>query len=165
MNSGLPPKSLMVQKVLEDKGLSSKVRIMPDSCRTSQMAADAVGCDVAQIAKSLIFKAKQSGEAVLIIACGDNMVDTKKVAKLLGQKLSRADADFVREQTGFAIGGVPPVGHPKPLTIFIDEDLERFEEIWAAAGNPHAVFPLTPQELFRITGGQVGDIKQTAKPK
>jgi Cys-tRNA(Pro) deacylase len=165
MSEELPAKAAMVQTVLKARNLNTQVRIMPDSCRTSEMAAMAVGCQVAQIAKSLIFKAKQSGEAVLVIACGDNLVDTKKVAKLLGQKLSRADANFVRDQTGFAIGGVPPVGHPQRLQVFIDQDLLRFEEIWAAAGTPHAVFPLTPDDLVRITGGQVADLKKEAKPK
>jgi prolyl-tRNA editing enzyme YbaK/EbsC (Cys-tRNA(Pro) deacylase) len=163
MNSELPARAAMVQEKLNELGLDSKVVMMPDSCRTSQLAADSVGCLVAQIAKSLIFRAKKSGGGVLVIASGDNMVDTKKVGKLLGEKLGRADADFVREQTGFAIGGVAPVGHANPMPVFIDQDLFRFEEIWAAAGNPKAVFPLTPDDLHRITGGKVADVKQEKK--
>ena len=162
MSAELPPRAQMVQDELQAKGLDSKVQVMPDSCRTSELAAAAVGCKVAQIAKSLIFKAKQSDEAVLVIACGDNMVDTKKVAKLVGQKISRPDADFVRQKTGFAIGGVAPVGHTSRLQVFIDQDVYRFEEMWAAGGTPHTVFPLTPDDLVRITGGQVSDVKQDA---
>ena len=109
---------------------------------------------MAEIAKSLIFKAAD-GRPVLVIASGVNRVDEKKVRALLGQKIERADADFVRDATGYAIGGVPPVGHPKPIETFIDQDLMKHGEIWAAGGTPNALFRLTPQDLATMTGGRV----------
>jgi prolyl-tRNA editing enzyme YbaK/EbsC (Cys-tRNA(Pro) deacylase) len=117
---------------------------------------------VAQIAKSLIFRARDSGRAVLVMASGANRVDEKAVGRLLGEKLARADADFVRTKTGFAIGGVPPVGHREAPVAFIDADLMDMPEIWAAAGTPNAVFRLTPVALVALTGGQVAAIKKPA---
>ena len=148
-----------VQDALAERDVDLQVMELPDTTRTAQEAAVAIGCTVGQIAKSLIFKGKESGRAVLVIASGDNRVDTEKVAEALGEPLGKADAAFVREQTGFAIGGVPPVGHIRPLPTFIDEDLRRFEEIWAAAGTPFAVFRLTPDELEQIAPGRVLAIK------
>ncbi|MDR3043960.1 MAG: YbaK/EbsC family protein [Desulfovibrio sp.] len=136
------------------------VRELSDSTRTAQEAADAVGCTVAQIAKSLIFKGKQSGRGWLIIASGANRVDEKRAAALAGEPLGRADADFVRQATGYAIGGVPPVGHATPVGCLIDADLLALSDIWAAAGTPHAVFPLTPDDLVRLTGGTVGHVRK-----
>jgi len=115
---------------------------------------------VAQIAKSILFRGKASGRAVLVIASGVNRVDEKAVAALLGEKIGRADADFVRAATGFAIGGVPPLGHATPPVTLIDRDLLALDEIWAAAGTPNAVFRLTPQDLVAATAGRVADIKQ-----
>lgn len=115
----------------------------------------AVGCEVGQIAKSLVFKGKRSGKPILIIASGANRVNEKRMKGYLGERLSRPDADFVRTQTGFAIGGIPPLGHAAALETFIDEDLLHFEQIWAAAGHPHALFSLTPGELVAMTGGRV----------
>ncbi len=123
------------------------------STGTAAEAAAAIGCAVAQIAKSLIFRAEPSGCAVLVIASDANRVDERKVGKLVGEKIVRADADFVREKTGFAIGGVPPVGHAEPLLTVVDSSLGAFEAIWAAAGTPNSVFPLTPADLLRLTGG------------
>lgn len=136
------------------------VRELPDSTRTAQEAADAVGCTVAQIAKSLIFKGKHSGRAWLIIASGANRVDEKRAAALAGEPLGRADADFVRQATGYAIGGVPPVAHATPVGCLIDAALLNLPDIWAAAGTPHAVFPLTPDDLIRLTGGTVGHVRK-----
>ena len=148
-----------VQTALSELGCDFQVREFPESTRTSAEAAAAIGCGVGQIAKSLVFRAKQSGRPVLVIASGANRVDEKKVGRLIGEKISRATPDFVREKTGFAIGGVPPVGHLElPITL-IDRDLLAFEEIWAAAGTPNAVFRLAPDDLPRMTGSAAQDIK------
>ncbi len=126
--------------------------------RTAAEAAAAIGCEVAEIAKSLIFRAEPSARAVLVIASGVNRVDERKVGEIVGEKIVRADADFVRLKTGFAIGGVPPLGHAEPLVTLIDESLRAFETIWAAAGTPNAVFRLTPTDLERLTGGSVAAV-------
>ena len=148
-----------VQDALTKIGLELQVVELPASTRSAAEAADAIGCTVGQIAKSLIFKAKVSGNPILVIASGDNRVNTKRIGELLGEEIGKADADFVRQQTGFAIGGVPPIGHRKATITFIDEDLLGFDEIWAAAGTPHAVFRLTGNELVRATKGQVVGVK------
>ncbi|MDH3791826.1 MAG: YbaK/EbsC family protein [Rhodospirillales bacterium] len=148
-----------VQTALAALGFGFEVREFPDSTRTSAEAAAAIGCAVGQIAKSLVFRARQSGRPVLVIASGANRVDEKKVGRLIGEKIGRADADFVRDKTGFAIGGVPPVGHAEPPVTLIDRDLLDFEEIWAAAGTPNAVFRLAPGELAEMTGGRTADVK------
>jgi prolyl-tRNA editing enzyme YbaK/EbsC (Cys-tRNA(Pro) deacylase) len=114
---------------------------------------------VGQIVKSLVFKAKRSGRPILVIASGQNRVDEKRIEALIGEPLGKADADFVRQRTGFVIGGVPPVGHLEKLETYLDQDLLQFDELWAAAGTPHAVFRLKPAELLQMTGGQVADIK------
>ncbi len=132
---------------------------LPGSTRTALEAAQAVGCQVGQIVKSLIFKSKRSLQPVLVLASGANRVDERKIEALIGEPLGKADADFVRQQTGFVIGGVPPVGHLQQLQSFIDRDLLDHAELWAAAGTPHAVFRLRPQDLVSITGGQVADIR------
>jgi prolyl-tRNA editing enzyme YbaK/EbsC (Cys-tRNA(Pro) deacylase) len=144
-----------VQQALKALGLDLTVVELPGSTRTAVEAAQAVGCEVGQIVKSLVFKAKRSEKPVLVVASGQNRVDERRVEALIGEPLGKADADFVRQHTGFAIGGVPPVGHDHPIQTFVDEDLLQYAEIWAAAGTPHAVFRLTPQELVRMTGGQV----------
>jgi prolyl-tRNA editing enzyme YbaK/EbsC (Cys-tRNA(Pro) deacylase) len=128
---------------------------LPGSTRTSQEAADAVGCKVEQIAKSIVFQGKQSGKPILVVASGANRINEKKLRDLVAEPVKKADADFVRSETGFVIGGVPPVGHLKAIEIFIDEDLLKYEEIWAAAGTPHAVFKLAPADLTRMTGGKI----------
>jgi prolyl-tRNA editing enzyme YbaK/EbsC (Cys-tRNA(Pro) deacylase) len=132
---------------------------MPQTTRSAAEAATAIGCNVEQIAKSLVFKTKQTGKPILVIASGVNRVKEKRIETVLGERLDKADADFVREHTGFAIGGVPPVGHASSFDIFIDEDLLQYEEIWAAAGTPFAVFRLTPADLVKMTGGQVITVK------
>jgi prolyl-tRNA editing enzyme YbaK/EbsC (Cys-tRNA(Pro) deacylase) len=155
MSQQLSPSAEKVQAALQTKGFSMQVVELPHSTRTAVEAAEAVGCDVAQIVKSLIFKAKRSEKPVLVIASGANRVNEKALEALIGEPLGKADADFVRQQTGFVIGGVPPVGHIQPLPTYIDEDLLALEEIWAAAGTPNAVFKLTPQALVEMTGGKV----------
>lgn len=156
----LPPAAQRVQDTLTALGHAGRVRVMPASTRTSAEAAVAVGCSVAEIAKSVIFRAKPSEQVVLVIASGVNRVDEKKVAALVGEGIGKADAEFVRARTGFVIGGVPPLGHDSPPLVLIDRDLLALEHIWAAAGTPHAVFPLTPAELVALTGGRVADVKQ-----
>ena len=154
MRPATAPSALKVQAVL---GPAYEVVEFDASTRTSEDAAAAIGCTVAEIAKSLIFKSAE-GRPVLVIASGVNRVDEKKVAALLGGKIKRADADFVRDRTGYAIGGVPPVGHATPPIVLIDRDLERFAAVWAAAGTPNAVFKVIPADLVGLTKGQVADI-------
>jgi prolyl-tRNA editing enzyme YbaK/EbsC (Cys-tRNA(Pro) deacylase) len=145
------PSALKVQATLGDK---FEVLEFDASTRTAADAAAAIGCEVAQIAKSLIFRGGTSGHAVLIIASGVDRVDEKKAAAAIGEPIARADADFVREATGFAIGGVPPVGHKTKPIVLIEESLLKLDEIWAAAGTPNAVFRLTPSDLVALTGGR-----------
>jgi len=133
---------------------------LPQSTRTAAEAASAVGCGVGQIVKSLIFRAANSDRPVLVLASGSNKVDEAAVAKLLGEPLAKADADFVRARTGFAIGGVSPVGHTEPMPTYIDEDLMAYDSLWAAAGTPNAVFKLTPKELVSMSGGAVARVKK-----
>ena len=147
-----------VQRALEALGLALKVIEMPDSTRTAQEAAQAVDCQVGQIVKSLVFKTKRSRRPILVVASGQNRVNEKKLEQLLGEPLGKADADFVRECTGFAIGGVPPVGHVQAIETFVDQDLLAYESIWAAAGTPRSVFCLTPTDLVKMTAGKVVDI-------
>lgn len=148
-----------VQAALEEFGYELDIIEFSSSTRTAQEAAEAIGCMVGQIAKSLIFKGKTSQKPVLIIASGTNRVNEKLAKEYIGEELEKADAEFVLEHTGFAIGGVPPVGHIKPINAFIDEDLLQYDEIWAAAGTPNAVFKLTPKILVEITKGKVIKIK------
>jgi len=155
MMNTLKPSAQRVQDALAAQGFSNAVIELADSTRSAAEAAAAVGCQVGQIAKSLVFKGTDTGRAILVIASGANRVHEKRVGKQLGEKLEKADADFVREQTGFAIGGIPPIGHAALLTTLIDQDLLAYKEIWAAAGHPNAIFRLTPEELVRMTGGTV----------
>jgi prolyl-tRNA editing enzyme YbaK/EbsC (Cys-tRNA(Pro) deacylase) len=159
MSSGNSPSARKVQQALIQHGVSCQVIEMPQSTRTAEEAARAVGCQVGQIVKSLVFQGQQSHQPLLVATSGANRVNEKKIAALIAEPLSKADADFVRVKTGFAIGGVPPVGHAEPLRIFIDEDLLQYDEIWAAAGTPRALFKLTPDELQKITNGQVVSVK------
>jgi len=159
MSSSLKKPAARVQAVLDEFGYELNVTEFPESTRTAQEAADAIGCTVGQIAKSLIFKGKTSQKPILIITSGANRVNEKKVKEYIGEKLGKADADFVREHTGFAIGGVPPVGHIKPITTYIDEDLMQYDEIWAAAGTPNTVFKLTPRILADMTKGRIIKVK------
>jgi prolyl-tRNA editing enzyme YbaK/EbsC (Cys-tRNA(Pro) deacylase) len=155
MPDALPPSAQKVQAALDALGLSLQVVALPASTRTAAEAAAAVGCQVGQIAKSIVFRTGSSDRPVLVIASGSNRVNESKVAALLAEPLGKADADFVRRRTGFVIGGVPPLGHAEPLETFVDEDLLQYEEIWAAAGTPHAVFRLTPGDLVQMAGGRV----------
>ncbi len=157
MKPATSPSALKVQAVL---GEDFEVLEFETSTRTAAEAAAAIGCTVGQIAKSLIFRAVDSGRPVLAIASGSVRVDEARLSEILGEDIGRADAAFVREQTGYAIGGVPPVGHRSQAVIFIDETLLTFDTIWAAGGTPNAVFRLKPDDLVRLTGGTVAAIAQ-----
>jgi len=148
-----------VQDALIQSGLQLQVVELPNSTRTAAEAAQAVGCLVGQIAKSLVFKTSDSQRPVLVIASGANRVDELKIGASLGEPIGKADADFVRSRTGFVIGGVPPVGHLEAIKTFVDEDLLVYEQIWAAAGTPNAVFPLKPADLVQITHGEVIQVR------
>ena len=154
----LPPSVQKVQQALRAAGVEAGIVMLADAARTSQQAADALGIEVGQIAKSLVFRAPDSDRAVLVIASGAKRVDEHKVAQLIGEKIGRAAPEFVRERTGYAIGGIPPLGHATPLLVLIDRSLEGYEMVWAAAGHPHSVFPIAPAVLFRVAGGRVEDV-------
>jgi prolyl-tRNA editing enzyme YbaK/EbsC (Cys-tRNA(Pro) deacylase) len=148
-----------VRKALEGNGLTLEVEEFPASTRTAADAALAVGCEVGQIAKSLVFRDRDDGEPVLVVTSGSNRVDVDAVARQTGRRLEMADPGFVRERTGFAIGGVPPLAHATPITIYLDNDLLRHDRIWAAAGSGNAVFALSPDQLLRVTGGTAIDVE------
>lgn len=160
MANQLSPSANRFKQLLADRGYSFEVVELPDSTRTARDAAQAIGCSVPQIAKSLVFRGRETGAALLAVVSGSNQADTAKLAALFGEPIEKADADFVREQTGFSIGGVPPTAHPRPLRTLIDADLLGFEHLWAAAGTPRAVFRLPTTELAALTHGRVEDIKQ-----
>jgi prolyl-tRNA editing enzyme YbaK/EbsC (Cys-tRNA(Pro) deacylase) len=147
-----------VQEALQALGLGHEIVDLGLSARTAAEAAGAVGCRVDQIAKSLVFRLRESGRALLVVTSGTHRVDEVRVAALVGETLDRADAEFVRAETGFAIGGVAPIGHVKPVMTLIDEHLLSFEEIWAAAGHPNTVFRLRPADLVTMTGGRVARV-------
>lgn len=146
-----------VAQALAQLGHAHRPRWLDVAARTSQEAADALGVVVGQIAKSVVFRRKTDDAAVLVIASGDRRVDERKVAALVGD-IGRADAQFVKTKTGFAIGGVSPIGHDGTVIALIDRELFRFDVIWAAAGHPNGVFPLTPADLQRLTGAPVADV-------
>ena len=166
-SKALPEGVQRVTQVLRDKGHPHLPVMLNDAARTAQQAADALGISLGQIAKSIIFKRKPDAVAVLVITSGDRRVDERKVQALVcveGQKLGRADAEFVKASTGFSIGGVSPVGHAVTPVTLIDRDLLRFDEIWAAAGHPHGVFRLHPDDLVHLTGAPVVDIAASESP-
>lgn len=150
-----------VRAALEAAGLECRIHTLPDSTRTAVEAAAAVGCAVAEIAKTLVFRA--GDRAVIAIMSGDNRLDTGKLAAALGEEVGRADADFVRATTGFAIGGVPPLGYATPVAVFMDADLFRFAAVWAAGGSPFSVFPLEPARLRDVSGAEVMDLKVVSR--
>ncbi len=154
-NAELSSQANRVQIALETLGLSCKVIELSDSTRTAQEAAQAAHCELGQIVKSLIFRGKKSGEAILILTSGSNRVDEHLAGIQLGEAIERADADFARQETGFAIGGIPPLAHTKPLRTLIDQDLLQYPTVWAAAGTPHAIFELASADLERVTNGLV----------
>lgn len=149
-----------VQKVhdaLVARGIVPEIREFPESTRTAVEAAAAIGTTVERIVKSLAFAVRDG--TVIVLASGVNRVDLGKLGTIVGASISRADADRVRRDTGFAIGGVPPLGHARELPVYVDRDLLRHDLVWAAAGTPNAVFPIEPEALVRVSGGRVVDIK------
>jgi len=154
------PTALRTSQLLRDAGIDTQVVEFEQPTRTSADAAAAIGCSIAEIAKSIVFRGTSSGQAVIVVASGDNRVSETKVAEQVGEPLARADGDFVRSATGYAIGGVAPIGHTQPVKLLLDEDLRRFEKIWAAGGTPFSVFPLNPDQLRRLTGAEWADVKQ-----
>ncbi|MBW2437264.1 MAG: YbaK/EbsC family protein [Deltaproteobacteria bacterium] len=159
MNAKLKPSAQKVQEALNAHNLTCEVVQMTDTTRSAADAARAVGCKVGQIVKSLVFEGKQSHQPILVATSGANRVNEKVVQQSVAEPVKIAKPEYVRRMTGFAIGGVPPVGHDHPLKIFIDEDLLQYNEIWAAAGTPNAVFKLTPDDLKMITNGTVISVK------
>lgn len=147
------------REVLEKVGLSSRVIEFSCSTRSSKEAAQVVGCKIGQIVKSLVFEGVYTHRPFLVLASGENRVNEKQLEHLVGEPVCKGDAQFVREKTGFAIGGVPPLGHIERIETFIDPDLEKYEEVWAAAGDPHSVFRLSFEELVELTQGRVVSIK------
>jgi prolyl-tRNA editing enzyme YbaK/EbsC (Cys-tRNA(Pro) deacylase) len=154
-----------VREALAARGLASEVVELAASTRTAEEAAAAVGCQVAQIVKSLVFRQVATDAPLLVLVSGVNRASEERLAALVGGPVARADADFVRERTGFAIGGVPPLGHAAPLPTLVDRDLLSYPVVWAAAGSPHAVFPVAPADLQRITGGQVAELAGGPGPR
>lgn len=161
MTLKLAKSAVAVQEALDKLGLECKVLELPNSTRTALDAASAIGCNIAQIVKSLVFRTKNSGKPVLVLASGPNQVDIKTIEDRVGESITKADADFVREVTGFAIGGIPPVGHKNAIDfIYIDQYLIALDEVWAAAGTPNAVFCIKSQDLLKATDGKLINIKE-----
>lgn len=163
MNEALPEGVQRVAACLAERGHVHAPRMLADAARSAQEAADALGVSIGQIAKSIIFKRLPDEVPVMVVTSGDQRVDEKKLSSLVcgpGQKLGRADADFVKARTGFSIGGVSPVAHATPLLQVLDASLFRFEQVWAAAGHPHGVFPATPVQLAQLTGARLVDVAQ-----
>ncbi|GFO54862.1 prolyl-tRNA editing protein [Geomonas sp. Red276] len=161
MEAKLSKSAQKVQDALTALGLSCQVEERSSSTRSADEAAQVVGCDVGQIVKSLLFRGEVTGQPLFVLASGRNRVCVEKLAALAGEPIGKADASFVREKTGFAIGGVAPLGHPEKLATIVDEDLLQYPELWAAAGTPAALFRLTPKELTVITDGRVASVRET----
>lgn len=157
MSAELPTSAARVQAALQRLGMPFQVVTMPSTTGTAQEAAAAIGCTVGQIAKSILFRGATTGKPILVVASGTNRVNESVVGSVAGEVLEKPKraADFVREATGYVIGGVPPVGFPQPIATFIDEDLLQYETVWAAAGTPFSVFSLDPNALAVMTGGTV----------
>lgn len=153
------PTALRIAQLLREAGIDTRVVEFEQPTRTSAEAAAAIGCAVGEIAKSVVFRGKTSGQAIVVVASGENRVSETKVAAKVGEPLARADADFVRTATGYAIGGVAPIGHSKPVKLLLDQDLRSFETVWAAAGTPFSVFPLKPDQLRSLTGAEWADVR------
>ncbi len=159
MEKPLSPSAQKVQEALKALGYPFIVKESELHTRTAQQAAETVGCTLGQITKSLIFKGLLSGKPILVLTSGVNRVDEARLSAYTGEPIGRADPDFVRTVTGFAIGGVPPIAHAQPTETYLDEDLMKYASIWAAAGTPNALFELTPEALKTMTGGQVIQVK------
>jgi prolyl-tRNA editing enzyme YbaK/EbsC (Cys-tRNA(Pro) deacylase) len=155
----LSPSAQKVQDQIQALGFDYIVIEHAESTRTAQEAAERAGCQLGQIVKSLIFKGKDSGKPILVLTSGANRVDEKRISEYAGEAIGRADADFVRTVTGFAIGGVPPVSHLQKMETYLDEDFLQYETIWAAAGTPNAIFELKTEDLEKMTNGKVVRVK------
>jgi prolyl-tRNA editing enzyme YbaK/EbsC (Cys-tRNA(Pro) deacylase) len=155
----LSPSSQKIQNLLNSLGYDYTVIEHAESTRTAQEAADRAGCELGQIVKSLIFRGKTSGKPILVLTSGSNRVDEKRISGYAGETISRADADFVRTVTGFAIGGVPPIGHAEKMETYLDEDFLSYQTIWAAAGTPNAIFELKTDDLQKMTDGKIAQVK------
>jgi len=155
----LSPSAQKIQDLLNSLGYNYTVIEHAESTRTAQEAADRAGCELGQIVKSLIFRGKTSGQSILVLTSGANRVDEKRISEYAGESISRADADFVRTVTGFAIGGVPPIGHNQKMETYLDEDFLQYQVIWAAAGTPNAIFELKTGDLQKMTGGKIVQVK------
>jgi prolyl-tRNA editing enzyme YbaK/EbsC (Cys-tRNA(Pro) deacylase) len=155
----LSPSAQKVQDTLKSLGFDYTVIEHEGSTRTAQEAADRAGCELGQIVKSLIFKGKESGKPILVLTSGANRVDERRISEYAGEAITRPDADFVRSVTGFAIGGVPPIGHSNPMETYVDEDFLQYRNIWAAAGTPNAIFELRTEDLQKMTDGRVVRVK------
>lgn len=155
---------IRVEAALREAGFTNGVVALTETARSAGEAASALGVEVAQIVKSLVFRVAGTDDFVLVLASGANRVDEPKVEALLGSRVERPDARSVKAKTGYSIGGVPPLGHPEKLRTLVDEDLLAHPEVWAAAGHTHAVFPCTPEELVKMTGGEVVGVKETLRP-
>ena len=155
----LSPSAQKVQDILTSQGFDCHVIEFTESTRTAQEAADRAGCLLGQIIKSLIFKGKNSNKPILVLTSGANRVDEKRIGEYAGEAIVRADTDFVRAATGFAIGGVPPLGHAQKIKTYLDEDLLQYKTVWGAAGTPNAIFELTPDDLIRMTDGKAVRVK------
>ena len=159
MKDDLSASARKVQQALDILGIQCNVVELSDSTRTAREAAQAVGCEVGQIVKSIVMMTSVSHRAVMVVASGANRINEARIGEILAEAIEKADADFVRTHTGYAIGGVPPVGLSAQVVTFIDEDLLKYNTVWAAAGTPHAVFEFDPRDLPRMTGGKVISIK------
>ena len=155
----LSPSAQKVDDALRVLGYRFDIIEHAESTRTAQEAADRAGCKLGQIVKSMIFKGKDSGKPILVLTSGANRVDENRISEYAGEAIGRADANFVRSATGFAIGGVPPIGHPQKMETYLDEDFLQYETLWAAAGNPNAIFELPTQALQELTGAKVVRVK------
>ena len=158
----MPTLSTSAQKIqdqLKSLGYDYTVIEHAESTRTAQEAAERAGCELGQIVKSLIFQGKETGKTILVLTSGSNRVDEKRISEYAGEAIGRADADFVRTVTGFAIGGVPPIGHAQRMETYLDEDFLQYPTIWAAAGTPNAIFELKTEDLQNMTGGRVVRVK------
>ena len=157
--SNLSPSAQKIQDLLNSLGYNYIVIEHAESTRTAQEAADRAGCELGQIVKSLILKGRESGKPILVLTSGANRVDEKRISEYAGESIGRADADFVRAVTGFAIGGVPPVGHIQEMETYIDEDFLQYQTVWAAAGTPNAIFELKTSDLQKMTDGKIVRVK------
>jgi Cys-tRNA(Pro) deacylase len=157
--STLSPSAQKIQDLLNSLGYDYTVIEHAESTRTAQEAAERAGCELGQIVKSLIFKGRETNKPILVLTSGANRVDEKRLSRYAGEAVSRADADFVRAVTGFAIGGVPPIGHAQKMETYLDEDFLQFQTVWAAAGTPNAIFELKTEDLQKMTGGRIVRIK------